>query len=82
MVIANQLDAERMTSTRLDRTIVTKLLTIDEAAALLRRTPAALRYMRHVGKGPKSALVGGRVMYRADDVDAYIDAAFAETPAA
>jgi len=57
--------------------MVTKLLTINEAAALLRRTPAALRYMRHAGKGPKSALVGGRVMYREDDVAAYIEAAFA-----
>ena len=56
----------------------TKLLTINEAAELLRRTPAALRYLRHAGKGPKSALVAGRVMYLEADVNAYIEAAFAD----
>ena len=55
-----------------------KLLTIDEVAERLRRTPAALRYMRHVGTGPKSAKVAGRVLYREDEVTAYINAAFEE----
>lgn len=57
---------------------MTKLLTIDEVAEMLRRTPAALRYMRHAGTGPKSAKVGGRVMYRENDVQAYIESAFAD----
>ncbi|GAA0960291.1 helix-turn-helix transcriptional regulator [Frigoribacterium faeni] len=55
---------------------MSKLLTIEEVAALLRRTPAAVRYMRHAGTGPKSAKVAGRVMFREDDVTAYIEAAF------
>jgi len=55
-----------------------KLLTIDEVATLLRRSPAAVRYMRQAGTGPKSAKVAGRVMYREDDVHAYIEAAFAD----
>ena len=56
----------------------TKLLTIEEVAERLRRSPAAIRYMRSAGKGPKSAKVAGRVMFREDDVSAYIDAAFVE----
>jgi hypothetical protein len=55
---------------------VSKLLTIEEVATMLRRTPAAIRYMRHAGTGPKSAKVAGRVMFREDDVTAYIEAAF------
>lgn len=55
-----------------------KLLTIDEVAVLLRRSPAAVRYMRHNGNGPKSAKIGGRVMYREPDVLAYINEAFAK----
>jgi len=57
---------------------ICKLLTVDEVAVMLRRSPAAVRYMRHAGTGPKSAKVAGRVMYREDDVDAYINAAFEE----
>ncbi|WP_092554612.1 helix-turn-helix transcriptional regulator [Herbiconiux ginsengi] len=53
------------------------LLTLDEAAQRLRKTPAALRWLIHRGTAPKSALIGGRRMFRAHDVDAYIAAAFA-----
>jgi predicted DNA-binding transcriptional regulator AlpA len=55
---------------------MTKLLTLEEVAALLRRSPAAVRYMRTKGTGPKSAKVAGRVMYREADVTAYIEAQF------
>lgn len=55
-----------------------KLLTLEETAELLRRSTAALRYMRHKGTGPKSAKVGGRVLYREQDVHDYINAAFEE----
>jgi hypothetical protein len=60
---------------------MSKLLTIEEVAVLLRRTPSAVRYMRHAGTGPRSAKVAGRVMFREDDVNAYIDSAFAEVGA-
>lgn len=60
-----------------------KLITLDEAAEYLRKTPAQLRWMRHAGTGPKSAKIGGRVMYRQKDVDDWIDAQFdAEAAAA
>jgi len=53
-----------------------KLLTLDEVAALLRRSPAQVRWMRHNGTGPRSAKVAGRVMYREDDLDDWIEAQF------
>lgn len=54
------------------------LLTVAETAALLRRTEPALRFMIHNGTAPKSALIGGRRMFRAADVDAYIARAFGD----
>lgn len=53
-----------------------KLVTLEEAAAALRKTPAQLRWMRHVGKGPKSAKIGGRIMFREHDIAAWVDAQF------
>lgn len=53
------------------------LLTVSEAAERLRRPTATLRYWRAMGTGPRSARVGGRVLYREADLDAWIDAEFA-----
>jgi excisionase family DNA binding protein len=50
------------------------LLTITEAAALLRAPVATLRYWRHVGTGPRSFRLGRRVLYRRDDLDAWVNA--------
>ena len=55
---------------------VPKLLTLDEVAELLRKTPAQLRWMRHTNSGPRSALIGNRVMYREQDVIDWINDAF------
>jgi excisionase family DNA binding protein len=49
------------------------LLTIGEAAELLRAPVATLRYWRHRGTGPRSFRLGRRVLYRRDDLRAYID---------
>lgn len=54
------------------------LLTLEETAERIRRTPAALRYMIHKGTAPKSALLAGRRFFREDDVTAWIETAFAE----
>lgn len=56
---------------------MTKLLTLEEAAAVLRKSPAQLRWMIHNSTAPKSAKIGGRRMFRDIDIDAYIVAAFA-----
>ncbi len=50
------------------------LLTISEAAALLRAPVATLRYWRHLGTGPTSFRLGRRVLYRREDLHAWIDA--------
>lgn len=56
-----------------------KLLTVSEVAEMTRLSAATLRYFRHEGtKGPKSAKLGRRVVYRESDVLAWIEAAFAE----
>jgi excisionase family DNA binding protein len=51
-----------------------ELLTITEAAELLRAPVATLRYWRHLGNGPRSFRLGRRVLYRADDLRSWIDA--------
>jgi excisionase family DNA binding protein len=51
-----------------------ELLTITEAADVLRTPVATLRYWRHQGIGPRSFCLGRRVLYRRDDVHAWIDA--------
>ena len=48
------------------------LLTITEAAELLRAPVATLRYWRHLGTGPRSFRLGRRVLYRTDDLHAWI----------
>lgn len=52
------------------------LLYADEVAAILRRTPAAFRYMVYAGTAPKSAKIGGRRVWKRSTVDEYIAAAF------
>ena len=51
-----------------------ELLTITEAAQLLRAPVATLRYWRHLGTGPPSFRLGRRVLYRDDDLRSWIDA--------
>jgi len=53
-----------------------KLLTLNEVAEMLRKSPAQLRWMIHTGNAPKSAIIGGRRMFLAETVDAFINAAF------
>ena len=50
------------------------LITISEAAELLRAPVATLRYWRHLGTGPTSFRLGRRILYRRDDLHAWIDA--------
>ena len=51
-----------------------ELLTITEAAELLRAPVATLRYWRHRNTGPRSFRLGRRVLYRRDDLHVCIDA--------
>lgn len=49
-----------------------RLLTIAEAAAIVRAPIATLRYWRHLGTGPRSFRLGRRVLYRHDELLAWI----------
>ena len=51
-----------------------ELLTITEAAELLRAPVATLRYWRRPGTGPRGFRLGRRVLYRSDDLRSWIDA--------
>lgn len=51
---------------------MSQYLTTQELAETLRTSPETVRYWRHVGKGPKSFKVGRRVLYAAEDVEAFI----------
>lgn len=55
-----------------------KLLTLDEVAEMLRKSPAQMRWLRHNSRGPRCAKIGGRVMYREADVIDWVNQAFEE----
>lgn len=57
-----------------------ELLTITEAADVLRAPVATLRYWRHLGTGPNSFRVGRRVLYRRADLRTWIDAQADQPP--
>ncbi|QZY52711.1 helix-turn-helix transcriptional regulator [Leucobacter tenebrionis] len=58
--------------------VAISLLTVKETAEMLRKSEAQMRWMIHTGTAPKSALIGGRRMFRLSDVEAYIEEAFSE----
>jgi predicted DNA-binding transcriptional regulator AlpA len=53
-----------------------ELLTPAEVAARLRRPVATVRYWRATRTGPKSARVGGRILFRQSDVESWIEEQF------
>ncbi len=55
------------------------ILTLDEAAELTRTSANTLRFWRHQGTGPHSFKLGRRVMYREEDVVAWMQAAYDDT---
>ena len=55
-----------------------ELLTIAEAAELLRAPVATLRDWRHLGTGPRSFRLDRRVLYRRDDLHAWVDVQHAQ----
>lgn len=63
------------------KTATISLLTVKEVAEMLRKSEAQLRWMIHTGSAPKSAMIGGRRMFRQSDIDDYIEEAFDATKA-
>lgn len=62
--------------------IIPRLLSLGEAAELLGKTESQLRWMIHRKTAPKSRLIGGRRMFRAKDIAAYVDEIFEESEGA
>ena len=52
-----------------------KYLTVSEVAEMLRMPVESVRYWRHIGKGPASFKLGRRVLYAAEDVETFVNAA-------
>jgi hypothetical protein len=49
-----------------------EFITQPDLAVKLGRSLSTLRWWRHAGRGPKSFLLGGRVVYKLEDVEAWI----------
>ena len=54
------------------------LLTTNEVADLLRASPQTVRYWRKIRTGPRAVKVGKRVLYRRDDVEAWLNEQYAK----
>lgn len=57
--------------------MASNLRTLEEVSEMTRMPAATLRFWRHKGTGPKSSKVGRRVMYREEDVAAWLEAQYA-----
>lgn len=53
-----------------------RLLTLEEVADRLRKTPSQLRWMIHSGTAPRSAKIGGRRMFLESSIEDFINQAF------
>jgi excisionase family DNA binding protein len=58
---------------------VVRLLTLAETAERMNTPEATLRYWVHLGKGPRSARIGRRRMFREADVDEWVAGHFSNT---
>lgn len=58
---------------------MTKLLRLPDVAELTGVPENTLRFWRHVGTGPRSAKLGRRVVYREEDVTAWVEQQFADS---
>ena len=54
-----------------------KILNLRQAAAELGKPPNTLRFWRAQGIGPRSFLLGGRVAYKASDIESWIESQYA-----
>ena len=53
-----------------------ELLTTNEAAQRVNVPAATLRFWRHQSRGPRSFRLGRRVMYKAADLDRWVQAQY------
>jgi predicted DNA-binding transcriptional regulator AlpA len=53
-----------------------RIISQPDVAEKLGRSLSTLRYWRHIGHGPRSFKIGGRVAYRLEDVEQWIEQAY------
>lgn len=58
-------------------TKLTELIDIEAAAKMMGQCVSTLRWWRANDKGPKSAKMGRRIMYRKSDIENWIEQQFA-----
>lgn len=58
-----------------------ELLTVMEFADMIRKTEQGARWLIHTGKAPRSAVIGGRRLFRRQDVEQWIAAQFDDSAA-
>ena len=57
------------------------LVTVDEVADMLGKSPQSIRWMRHTGELPTAAKIGGRVVWKRQQILDWVDQQFASQPA-
>ena len=53
-----------------------RIISQPDLSEMLDRPLSTLRYWRHTGHGPKSFKLGGRVVYKLEDVEAWIESQY------
>lgn len=59
-----------------------KLFPTEDAAERLGSKPATMQWWRAMGRGPRYVKIGRRVLYRASDLDAFVEQGVREPEAA
>ena len=56
---------------------MSEIVTQAELSKMLRDKPlSTLRYWRHIGYGPRSFKIGGRVVYKLEDIERWLEQAY------
>ncbi|MFC6715097.1 helix-turn-helix transcriptional regulator [Branchiibius cervicis] len=58
------------------------LVTVDDVAAMLGKSPSSVRWMRHIGELPEPAKIGGRVVWRRQQIIDWVNSLFPDAPIA
>lgn len=78
MVTRNPSGGSLRKAHRVANATTTRLLTLPETAEALRKSQAQLRWMIQTKTAPPSAKIGGRRMWREDELARWIDTQFSD----
>lgn len=54
------------------------LVDVDDVGVMIGRTPASVRWMKHSGQLPRGAKIGGRLVWKRQQIIDWVDAQFDE----